>query len=328
MAVNLKGRSFLTLKDFTTDEILYLLDLARDLKNKKRAGIKQKLLENKNIVLWFEKTSTRTRFAFEVAAMDEGAGVTFLGMNDSNFKKETIEDGAKVLGRMYDGIEFRGYNQSTVEDLAKYSGVPVFNGLTDDYHPTQILADFLTIQEKVNKPLNKVKFVFTGDGKNNMANSLMIGAVKVGMDFTILSPNNLRPSKNLVDEMQKIATQTGAKITLTDDINAVKGADVIYTDVWISIGEKIDIKERISSLQKFQVNMEMLKKTENNDVIFMHCLPAFHNLETENAKKIYEESGLEPIEVTDEVFRSKYSVVFDEAENRLHTIKAVMVAMI
>jgi ornithine carbamoyltransferase len=327
--VNLKGRSFLTLKDFSNEEIYYLLDLAKQLKNKKNLGIKgQKLLENKNIVLLFEKTSTRTRCAFEVAAQDEGAGVTFLGMNDSNFKKETIEDGARVLGRMFDGIEFRGYKQSTVEDLAKYSGVPVWNGLTDDYHPTQILADFLTIQEHCNKPLNKIKFVFVGDGKNNMANSLMIGAAKVGMDFTILSPKELRVDEKLANEMKKVAKISGGKITMTDDMKTIKNADVIYTDVWISIGEKTDVKKKINLLKKYQVNMDMLKTIGNDDVIFMHCLPSFHDLNTEVAKNMLDEYGVDVREVSDEVFRSKHSVVFDEAENRLHTIKAVMVATI
>jgi ornithine carbamoyltransferase len=328
VAINIKGRSFLTLKDFTAEEITYLLDLSRDLKNKKRTGVKQKLLDGKNILLLFEKTSTRTRCAFEVAALDEGAGVTFLGINDSNFAKETIEDGAKVLGRMYDGIEFRGYKQSTVEDLAKYSGVPVWNGLTDDYHPTQILADLLTIREKVNKPLNKIKFVFTGDGKNNMANSLMIGCVKMGMDFVILSPKELRPNLKLVKEVTAIAKETGAKITLTDDIKDVVGADVIYTDVWVSIGEKVSYAERVKLLKKYQVNADMLKKTGNKDIIFMHCLPSFHNLETSVAKKVMKEEKVDICEVTDEVFRSKNSVVFDEAENRMHTIKAVLVATI
>ncbi|KXZ38881.1 ornithine carbamoyltransferase [Alkalithermobacter thermoalcaliphilus JW-YL-7 = DSM 7308] len=329
MPVNLRGRSLLTLKDFTPQEIKYLLDLARDLKNKKRAGIKGNLLEGKNIVLLFEKTSTRTRCAFEVAALDEGAHVTFLGSSDSQMgKKESIEDTAKVLGRYYDGIEFRGFKQETVEELAKHAGVPVWNGLTDMYHPTQILADFLTIMEHVNKPLNKVKFVYVGDARNNMGNSLMIGAAKMGMDFVALAPKSLWPSEKLVSEMREVAKETGASITLTEDINIVKGADVIYTDVWVSMGEEDQFEERIKLLKPYQVNMDMIKKTENENVIFMHCLPSFHDTETKIGKEIYEKFGLKEMEVTDEVFRSKHSVVFDEAENRMHTIKAVMVATI
>ncbi len=328
MPVNLKGRSFLTLKDFTPQEIQYLLDLAKDLKNKKRVGNREKLLEGKNVVLLFEKTSTRTRCSFEVGAMDEGAGVTFLGINDSQIgKKESIQDTAKVLGRIYDGIEFRGFKQETVECLAKYSGVPVWNGLTDQYHPTQVLADLLTISEHIYKPFSEVKFVYVGDARNNMANSLMIGAVKMGMQFVALSPKNLFPSKNLVDEMEQVAKETGASITLTDDIyEAVKEADVIYTDVWVSMGEEDQFEERIKQLLPYQVNMDMIKKTQNPNVIFMHCLPAFHDLNTETAKAVHQKFGISEMEVTDEVFRSKHSVVFDEAENRLHTIKAIMVA--
>ncbi|WZL73543.1 ornithine carbamoyltransferase [Clostridiaceae bacterium 35-E11] len=328
MAVNLKGRNFLTLKEFTAQEILYLLHLAKDLKQKKRMGIKGKLLEGKNIVLLFEKLSTRTRCAFEVGAMDESAGVTFLGMQDSHIsKKESIEDTAKVLGRMYDAIEFRGFQQETVEILAKHAGVPVWNGLTDLYHPTQILADFLTIMENVPKPLYKVKFVYVGDARNNMGNSLMIGAVKMGMDFVALAPEALFPDENLVKEMEEVAKQTGAKITLTEDIEeAVINADVIYTDVWVSMGEEEQFEARIHQLLPYQVNMTMLQKTKNPDVCFMHCLPAFHDLETKVAKEVFEKYGIKEMEVTDEVFRSKHSVVFDEAENRLHTIKAVMVA--
>ncbi|OPJ54796.1 ornithine carbamoyltransferase [Alkalithermobacter paradoxus] len=329
MPVNLRGRSFLTLKDFTPEEIKYLLDLSKDLKNKKRAGIKGNLLEGKNIVLLFEKTSTRTRCAFEVAALDEGAHVTFLGSNDSQMgKKESIEDTAKVLGRYYDGIEFRGFKQETVENLARNAGVPVWNGLTDMYHPTQILADFLTITEHVNKSLNKVKFVYVGDARNNMGNSLMIGSAKMGMDFVALAPKELFPDEKLVNEMREVAKTTGGSITLTEDINDVKGADVIYTDVWVSMGEEDKFEERINMLKPYQVNMEMIQKTENEDVIFMHCLPSFHDLETKVGKEIYEKFGLKEMEVTDEVFRSKHSVVFDEAENRMHTIKAVMVATI
>jgi len=330
MAVNLKGRNFLTLKHFTPEEIKYLLNLSKELKTKKRIGGKEKLLEGKNIVLLFEKASTRTRCAFEVAAMDEGAGVTFLGSADSQIgKKESIEDTAKVLGRMYDGIEFRGFKQETVELLAEHAGVPVWNGLTDMYHPTQILADFLTVTEHVSKPLNKVKFVYVGDARNNMGNSLMIGSAKMGMNFVALAPKELFPAEELVAEMREVAKETGATITLTENIDeAVKDADAIYTDVWVSMGEEDQFESRIKLLQSYQVNMDMIRKTGNPDVIFMHCLPAFHDLNTKIGKEVYEKFGLKAMEVADEVFRSKYSVVFDEAENRLHTIKAVMVATI
>ncbi|WP_090440824.1 ornithine carbamoyltransferase [Natronincola peptidivorans] len=330
MPVNLKGRSLITLKHFTTVEIRYLLDLARDLKAKKRMGMKGSLLEGKNIVLLFEKASTRTRCAFEVAALDEGAHITFLGSNDSQMgKKESLEDTAKVLGRYYDGIEFRGFKQETVELLAEHAGVPVWNGLTDLYHPTQILADLLTITEHVAKPLNKVKFVYVGDARNNMGNSLMIGAAKMGMDFRAVAPKELFPSEELVAEMKEVAKETGGRITLTEDIaEGVKDADVIYTDVWVSMGEEDQFEARIKQLLPYQVNMEMIQKTGNPDVIFMHCLPAFHDLETKVGNEIHEKFGLKEMEVTDEVFRSKHSVVFDEAENRMHTIKAVMVATI
>ncbi|MBN4074339.1 ornithine carbamoyltransferase [bacterium AH-315-E09] len=327
MPVNLKGRSFITLKDFTTEEIRYMLNLSKDLKAKKRTGSKEKVLEGKNIVLLFEKSSTRTRCAFEVAAYDEGANVTFL-TNSQMGKKESIEDTAKVLGRYYDGIEFRGFKQETVESLAAHSGVPVWNGLTDLYHPTQILADFLTVMEHVDKPLNKVKFVYVGDARNNMGNSLMIGAAKMGMHFVALAPKSLFPSEELVAEMKEIAKETGAIIELTENIDDVKDADVIYTDVWVSMGEEDQFEERIKLLSPYQVNMEMMKKTNNNDVIFMHCLPAFHDQNTVVGREIKEKFGLDAMEVTDEVFRSKHSVVFDEAENRMHTIKAIMVATI
>ncbi|WP_099191715.1 ornithine carbamoyltransferase [Tepidibacter mesophilus] len=327
MPVNLKGRNFITLKDFTPDEIRYMLDLSMDLKNKKRAGIKGNLLDGKNIVLLFEKTSTRTRCAFEVAGFDEGANVTFL-TNSQMGKKESIEDTAKVLGRYYDGIEFRGFKQETVDCLAKYAGVSVWNGLTDLYHPTQILADFLTVKEHVNKSLNKVKFVYVGDARNNMGNSLMIGAAKMGMEFVALAPKELWPSKELVDEMNEVAKETGAVIKLSENVDDVKGADVIYTDVWVSMGEEDQFEQRIKLLTPYQVNMDMIKRTENDDVIFLHCLPSFHDQNTVVGKEIYEKFGLKEMEVTDEVFRSKYSKVFDEAENRMHTIKAVMVATI
>jgi len=326
MPINLKGKNFITLKDFTTEEIKYLLNLSIDLKQKKRAGIKGKLLEGKNIVLLFEKTSTRTRCAFEVGAYDEGARVTCLN-NSQMTSKESVEDTAKVLGRFYDGIEFRGFKQETVENLAAHAGVPVWNGLTDLYHPTQILADFLTIKENVNKPLNKTKLVYVGDARNNMGNSLMIGSAKLGIDFTAIAPKELYPDEKLVEEMKKVAEETGSKIELTEDIVAgVKDADSIYTDVWVSMGEEDKYEERISQLKPYQVNMEMIQNSGNPDIIFLHCLPAFHDIKTMVGKEIKEKFGLDAMEVTDEVFRSKYSKVFDEAENRLHTIKAVMVA--
>jgi len=328
MPVNLKGRQFLDLQDFTPEEIRYLLDLSHELKAKKRAGVKGVSLEGKNIVLIFEKTSTRTRCAFEVAAFDEGGCVTYLSGSQMG-KKESIEDTAKVLGRYYDGIEFRGYKQKTVDTMARHAGVPIFNGLTDEFHPTQILADFMTMEEHVKKPLRKVKFVFAGDARNNMGNTLMIGAAKMGMHFVALAPKSLFPDKKLVAKMQKEAKKTGGKIEVTDNIaKAVKGADVIYTDVWVSMGEEAKFAERIKLLKKYQVNMAMLKKTKNPHIVFLHCLPAFHDLNTEVGKKIHQQYGLKEMEVTDEVFRSKHSVVFDQAENRLHTIKAVMVATI
>lgn len=327
MPINLKNRHLLTLKDYTPQEIQYLLDLARDLKNKKRAGIRGNLLEGKNIVLLFEKTSTRTRCAFEVAGFDEGAQVTFLS-NSQMGKKESIEDTAKVLGRYYDGIEFRGFEQKTVEELAKHAGVPVWNGLTDLYHPTQILADFLTVSEHVNKPFKGLKFVYVGDARNNMGNSLMIGAAKMGMHFVALAPKSLFPDEKLVEEMRALAKETGGSITLTEDKKDVEGADVIYTDVWVSMGEEAQFEERIKLLEPYRVDMDLIKMTKNDDVKFLHCLPSFHDLETSVGKEIFEKFGLKEMEVSDEVFRSKHSVVFDEAENRMHTIKAVMVATI
>jgi len=325
MPINLRGRSLLTLKDFTPEEIKYLLELSKDLKAKKRMGIKGNLLKGKNIVLLFEKTSTRTRCAFEVAAFDEGANVTFL-TNSQMGKKESIEDTARVLGRFYDGIEFRGFEQETVEILAKYSGVPVWNGLTDEDHPTQVLADFLTVMENFEKPLNKIKFVYVGDGRNNMANALMIGASKMGMDFVIISPKELFPNNELVSEMEKTASENGGEITITDNLDAVANSDVIYTDVWISMGEESKVEERIKLLKPYQVNMDLIKKTNNPDVIFLHCLPSFHDTKTEMGYDVYQKYGIKEMEVTDEVFESKYSKVFDQAENRMHTIKAVMVA--
>lgn len=328
MPINLKGRNFITLKDFSKQEIEYLLELSMDLKQKKRSGIKGNLLEGKNIVLLFEKTSTRTRCSFEVGAYDEGARVTCLS-NSQMIKKESIEDTAKVLGRYYDGIEFRGFKQDTVEILATYAGVPVWNGLTDLYHPTQILADFLTIKENIDKPLNKTKLVYVGDARNNMGNSLLIGASKLGMDFTAIAPKELFPDEKLVQEMQIVAQETGSKIQFTEDIvEGVQNADAIYTDVWVSMGEEDKFEERINQLKPYQVNMEMIKNSGNPDVIFLHCLPAFHDDKTVIGADIKKKFGLDSMEVTDEVFKSKYSKVFDEAENRMHTIKAVMVATI
>ena len=327
MPVNLKGRNLLTLKDFTPEEIRYLLDLAHDLKSNKRTGVRTNLLAGKNIVLIFEKTSTRTRCAFEVAAYDEGANVTFL-TNSQMGKKESIEDTAKVLGRFYDGIEFRGFKQETVEALAKYAGVPVWNGLTDMYHPTQILADFLTIEEHIHKPLNKVKLVYVGDARNNMGNSLMIGAAKMGMKFVGIAPKSLFPDPKLVAEMQEVAKATGAEISFSDDIKDVDGADAIYTDVWVSMGEEDQFEERIKLLTPYRVTMEMMEMTHNPECIFLHCLPSFHDQETIVGREMYEKYGVKEQEVSDEVFRSSRSKVFDEAENRMHTIKAVMVATI
>ncbi len=327
MAINLRGKSFLSLLDFEPQEIRYLLDLAHDLKKKKRAGIKGNLLEGKNIVILFEKTSTRTRCAFEVGAMDEGAGVTFL-TNSQMGKKESVEDTAKVLGRMYDGIEFRGIKKETIDTLAKYSGIPVWNGLTDVDHPTQILADFMTIEEKLVKPLNKVKVVFVGDIRNNMSYALMYGAAKMGMHFIALGPKELKVDINVLKRVDEISKETGAIIEVTDKITDVKGADVIYTDIWCSMGEEDKMVERVNLLKDYKVTKDLMKLTENEDCLFMHCLPAFHDFNTEVARKAKEELGVDIREVDDEVFRSKNSVVFDEAENRMHTIKAVMVATI
>ena len=325
MPVNLKGRSLLTLKDFTPDEIRYLLNLAADLKAKKRAGIPGDLLAGKNIVLLFEKTSTRTRCAFEVAALDEGAHVTFLS-NSQMGKKESLEDTAKVLGRFYDGIEFRGFKQETVELLAKHSGVPVWNGLTDLYHPTQVLADCLTIMENIAKPLNKVKLVYVGDARNNMGNSLMIISAKLGMHFVGIAPKALFPEDHLVEEMRELAKTTGAKIEFSEDIAAVDGADAIYTDVWVSMGDPDEVwAERIKTLEPYRVTKEVMSYA-NDDAIFLHCLPAFHDTNTVIGAEKAEQFGLTEMEVSDEVFESKQSKVFDEAENRMHTIKAVMYA--
>ena len=323
--MDLKGRHFLTLKDYSKEEIYYLLDLAKKLKAKKKAGIVGRSLEGKSVVLLFEKTSTRTRCAFEVAAADEGAHPTFLTQSQMG-KKESIEDTAKVLGRMYDGIEYRGFAQKTVEDLAKYSGVVVWNGLTDVDHPTQTLANFLTIQEHLNKPLEDIKFVFTGDIRNNVAYGLMYGAAKVGMDFIALGPDALEVDPEVIAYCNKENEKSGGSLTITSDVEAVKGADVIYTDVWVSMGEDESLyAPRVAMLSPYRVTTEMMEKTGNPNTLFMHCLPAYHDFETEVAR-VKKEQGLDVREVEDEVFRGPNSTVFDEAENRLHTIKAVMVA--
>jgi len=330
MPVNLKGRSFLTLKDFSPEEIRYMLDLSHNLKAKKRAGIRGDLLERKNIVLIFDKASTRTRCSFEAACWDEGGNATFL-TNSQMGKKESVEDTAKVLGRMYDGIQYRGFSQKLVEDLAKHSGVPVWNGLTDADHPTQILADFMTIEEYCHKPLNQVKLVYCGDARNNMGNALMIGSAKMGMHFVALAPKALWPNEELTAEMKKVSETTGAKIEFYDISQkdaALKGADALYTDVWVSMGEEAMFAERIAQLKDYAVTMDFMKRTANPDCLFLHCLPAFHDTETDVGKDIEKKHGLKHMEVADDVFRLPNSKVFDEAENRLHTIKAIMVATI
>ena len=329
MAYNLRNRSFLKLLDFTPKEIQYLLDLARDLKRAKYAGTEQQRLKGKNIALIFEKTSTRTRCSFEVAAYDQGAHVTYLGPSGSQIGiKESMKDTARVLGRMFDGIEYRGFAQTTVEQLAQYSGVPVWNGLTNEFHPTQILADFLTMSEHVDKPPNKVSYAYLGDARFNMGNSLMVGGCKMGMDVRIVAPKALWPDPQLVETCRKIAAETGATLTLTDDVDAgVKGCDFLYTDIWVSMGEPDEVwKERIAMLMPYQVNAKMMERTGNPKCKFMHCLPSYHNLETKAGRDVYEKFGLDGIEVTEDVFESENSIVFDEAENRMHTIKAVMVA--
>lgn len=322
MEMNLKERSFLTLKDFSKQEIIYLIDFAIKLKAEKKNGVLKKKLESKNIVLLFEKSSTRTRCAFVTAAFNEGAHPEFLGKNDIQFgKKETTKDTAIVLGRMFDGIGFRGFKHKTVETLAEYAGVPVWNGLTDKFHPTQILADFMTVKENFGK-LAGIKFAYVGDGRNNVANSLMVGASKIGMDFRIIAPESLFPSRELVKICENYAEENNAKITLTNDIEkGVKNCDVIYTDIWASMGEEDKISERIKLLKPYKITKKMLNLTENPEMIFLHCLPSFHNLETEVAQKYPE-----ICEVEDDVFESKFSKVFDEAENRVWTIQAVMVA--
>ena len=330
MAVNLKGRSFLTLMDFSPEEIRYLLDLAKDLKSKKRAGIKSEMLKGKNICLLFEKTSTRTRCAFEVACHEEGAHVTFLDSKSSQMgKKESLEDTAKVLGRFYDGIEYRGYDQKVVEKLAEYSGVPVWNGLTDVDHPTQILADMMTIEEHVPKPLGQVKVVFCGDVRNNMSYAWMQGCAKMGMKFVAYGPEQLAQDvdSKVLKQAEEEAKKTGASIEISSKESCLEGADVIYTDIWASMGEEDKIPERVKLLTPFRVTSDMLAATRNPHVIFMHCLPSFHDFETSLAKE-QKEAGYDIREVTDEVFRAACSKVFDEAENRMHTIKAVIAATI
>ncbi|MPQ47914.1 ornithine carbamoyltransferase [Marinifilum sp. N1E240] len=329
MAFNLKNRNFLKLLDFTPKEIQYMLDLARDLKRAKYAGTEVQTMKGKNIALIFEKSSTRTRCAFETAAYDQGAHVTYLGPSGSQIGvKESMADTARVLGRMYDGIEYRGFGQTVVEELAKHAGVPVWNGLTDEYHPTQILADFLTMMEHTDKPLSQVSFAYLGDARNNMANSLMVGAAKMGMDVRIVGPKNLQPEEELVAECLEIAKETGAKVTVTDNTEeGVKGCDFLYTDVWVSMGEPDEVwKERIEILKPFQINKETMAMTGNAACKFMHCLPAYHNRETKVGEEVYQKFGMDGVEVTEDVFESPASIVFDEAENRLHTIKAVMVA--
>lgn len=331
MAFNLKNRHFLKLLDFTPKEIGYLLELSQDLKKAKYTGTEQQRMKGKNVALIFEKTSTRTRCAFEVAAHDQGAHVTYIDPSASQIgHKESIKDTARVLGRMFDGIEYRGYAQETVETLAKYAGVPVWNGLTDEFHPTQILADMLTMIEHCDKPLKQMSYCYLGDARNNMANSLLVGGVKMGMDVRLCAPKQLQPEEWLIKTCEEIAKQTGAKITITDNVDiAIKGVDFLYTDVWVSMGEPKEIwKERIALLMPYQINMALVKKTGNPDVKFLHCLPAFHDKETKVGKQIYADFGLDGVEVTNEVFESEMSIVFDQAENRLHTIKAIMVATI
>jgi len=329
MAINLKNRNFLKLLDFTPDEIVYLIDLSLELKQGKKSGTEQQKLQGKNIALIFEKASTRTRCAFEVAAFDQGANVTYLGPSGSQIgQKESMKDTARVLGRMYDGIEYRGYGQDIVEELGKYAGVPVWNGLTNEFHPTQILADFLTMKEHCDKPLSQIKFCYLGDAKNNMGNSLMVGAVKLGMDFRAAAPKACQPSEDLQNVCLEIARKTGAKITVTENLKeAVKDCDFLYTDVWVSMGEPDEVwAERIKLLLPYQVNKNAMEMTGNPNVKFLHCLPAFHNRETKTGEEIYQKFVIDSMEVTEEVFESEASIVFDQAENRLHTIKAVMVA--
>ena len=324
--MNLKGRDFLTLLDYTPEEIAYLVDLAAELKAKKKAGVLHDVLRDKNVALIFEKTSTRTRCSFEVAAHDLGMGSTYLDPTGSQIgKKESIADTAQVLCGMFDGIEYRGYGQEIVNELAKYSTVPVWNGLTNEFHPTQILADFLTIKEHFGK-LAGLKFAYMGDARYNMGNSLMIGCAKMGLHFVACAPKAYWPAPELVEKCKAIAAETGATITLSDDTDAVKDADVVYTDVWVSMGEPVEVwAERIEALAPYQVNTELMAKAKPT-AVFMHCLPAYHDHKTAVGKEMGEKFGRDAMEVTDEVFTSPQSIVFQEAENRMHTIKAVMAA--
>jgi ornithine carbamoyltransferase len=327
--MKLTRRNFLKLLDYSGDEIKYLLELSVSLKKDKISGCEKQMLKGKNIVLIFEKTSTRTRCAFEVACYDQGANVTYLGPNDSQIgHKESVKDTARVLGRMYDGIEYRGFSQDIVEELGIYSGVPVWNGLTNEFHPTQVLADFLTISEYSNKPLSKIKLCYLGDARNNMANSLMAGSSVMGMDFRIAAPKKYQPDKNLQYKCIELSKLSGAKIEITEDIKtAVNNCDFLYTDVWVSMGEPYELwAERIKLLEPFRIDSQVMKLANNPDVKFLHCLPAFHNTDTKLGKEIFTKFGISSMEVSEDVFESKASIVFDQSENRLHTIKAIMVA--
>jgi ornithine carbamoyltransferase len=329
MAFNLRNRNFLKELDFTKEEFLYLLKLSADLKAAKYGGYEQQRLKGKNIALIFEKTSTRTRCSFEVAAYDQGAHVTYLGPSGSQIgHKESMKDTARVLGRMFDGIEYRGFAQETVEILGQYAGVPVWNGLTNEFHPTQVLADVLTMMEHSDKPLEQISYCYTGDARNNMGNSLMIVGCLLGMDVRICSPKELAPDEALVAHARELAERYDAHLTITDDVaTAVKGVDYIHTDVWVSMGEPAEVwDERVRLLKPYQVNAAMLALTGNPKVKFMHCLPAFHNRETKVGEEVYQKTGMDGLEVTEEVFESPNSIVFDQAENRMHTIKAIMVA--
>jgi ornithine carbamoyltransferase len=329
MAFNLRNRSFVKLLDFTPREIRFLLELSADLKAAKYGGYEQPRLRGKNIALIFEKSSTRTRTAFEIAAYDQGARVTYLGPSGSQIgHKESMKDTARVLGRVYDGIEYRGFAQTTVEDLAAYAGVPVWNGLTNEFHPTQIMADVLTMSEHSSKHLEEIAYCYMGDAHNNMGNSLMVGGCKLGMDVRLCAPRDLWPEDLLIAQCKSIAAETGARLTLTEQVEeGLSGVDFIHTDVWVSMGEPDSVwAERIAALSPYQVNSRAVNLTGNPQVKFMHCLPAFHNRETTIGEEIYQKFGLDGMEVTDEVFESERSVVFDQSENRMHTIKAIMVA--